>query len=107
IGYTRAKDVFVVSKIRSFFSLLSKTGRDKIYAEFNKDEYLLFYVKDRYGMDSLNLLNKNFDEFSDDELSSFIKSIKEQLGNDTRINKIKKIVSKNEADEFILKDLKN
>lgn len=107
IDYTRAKDVFVVSKIRSFFSLLSKTGRDKLYAEFNKDEDLMFYVKDRYGMDSLNLLNKNFDEFSDDELSSFIKSIKEQLGNDTRINKIKKIVSKNEADEFILKDLKN
>lgn len=107
ISYTRAKDVFVISKIRSFFSLLSKTGRDKLYAEFNKDEYLLFHVKDRYGMDSLNLLNKNFDEFSDDELSQFVKNIKEQMKNRSRINKIKKIVLKNEADKFILKDLKN
>ena len=105
LSYTRAKDVFVISKIRSFFSLLSKTGRDKIYAEFNKDEYLLFHVKDRYGMDSLNLLNKNFDEFSDDELSNLIKNIKEQMKNRSRINKIKKIVLKNEADEFIIKDL--
>ena len=62
-------------------------------------------MKDRYGMDSLNLLNKNFDEFSDDELSNLIKNIKEQMKNRSRINKIKKIVLKNEADKFILKDL--
>lgn len=100
-------DFSVVSKISSLFSMLSKTGRDKAYAELNKDEYLLIYAEDRYGVNSFKALNKNFDEFSDDELSNFIKNIKEQMRNHSRINKIKKIVSKNEADEFILKDLKN
>lgn len=105
ISYTRAKDIFVISKIRSFFSLLSKTGRDKSYTEFNKDEDLLLYAQYRYGMHSLNVLNKNFDEFSDDELSNFIKNTKEQMENHSRINQIKIIVSKNEADKFLLKDL--
>lgn len=99
------KDMFVISKIRSFFSLLSKTGRDKSYTEFNKDEDVLLYAGYRYGANSLNALNKNFDEFSDDELSNFIKNTKEQMRNHSRINLMKIVVLKNEADKFLLKDL--
>lgn len=100
------KNLFVVSKISTLFSLLSKTGRDKAYAKLNKDEDLLFYTEGRYGAASLKALDANLDEFSDDELSQFVMSVKEQLRNHGRINKIKQVILKNEADTFILKDLK-